>query len=319
MMARRATAPRLIERLPSVRGRYSENAPLSRITWFAVGGPAEVMFKPADEADLAAFLAAKPADVPITVIGVGSNILVRDGGIRGIVIRLGRNFARITIDGTAIDTGAGALDANVARACATSGLANLEFLSGVPGTIGGALRMNSGAYGADMAAVTVSARAIDLAGVTHQLSGAKMGFEYRRSAVAKDWVFIAATLRGRQDDPAVIKARMDTIAKARQETQPTRARTGGSTFKNPRSADSSSPQAWQLIEQAGCRGLRRGGAVVSQKHCNFLVNDGGATAADIEALGEEIRRRVAEKSGVTLEWEIRRIGSHLPAIREVEN
>lgn len=318
MMARRATAPRLIERLPSVRGRYTENAPLSRITWFAVGGPAEVMFKPADETDLAAFLAAKPTDVPITVIGVGSNILVRDGGIKGVVIRLGRNFARITIDGTTVDAGAGALDANVSRVCAASGLAGLEFLSGVPGTIGGALRMNAGAYGADMAAVTMSARAIDSAGITHQISGAGMGFEYRRSAASKDWIFVAASLRGHQDDPTVIKARIEDIAKARQESQPTRARTGGSTFKNPPSTESSGRQAWQLIEKAGCRGLRRGGAVVSEKHCNFLVNEGGATAADIETLGEEIRRRVAETTGVTLVWEIRRIGNHLPAFKEVE-
>ena len=312
MMTRRNTVSRLIDRLPAVRGRYKEAVPLSRITWFAVGGPADVMFKPADETDLADFLAARPDGVPITVIGVGSNLLVRDGGIPGVVVRLGRNFAGIAVDGTVVDAGAAALDVNVARTCAASGLAGLEFLSGVPGTIGGALRMNAGAYGTDMAAVTASARALDPGGVSRQISHADLGFSYRSSSLPKDWIVTAVSLHGDRDDPSRVNERIDAIAKARQESQPVRARTGGSTFMNP-----PGHQAWELIEKAGCRGLRRGGAVVSEKHCNFLVNDGSATAADIEALGEEIRRRVAETSGISLEWEIRRIGRHLAAIQEI--
>ena len=311
MMAATRRTRRLIERLPAVRGRYTESAPLGRITWFRVGGPAEVMFRPADAADLAAFLAARPADVPVTVIGVGSNLLVRDGGVDGVVVRLGRAFAGVSIEGATVRAGAAALDINVARAAARAGVAGLEFLSGVPGTIGGGLRMNAGAFGGDMAAVVTGARALDAEGREHALSADDLGFAYRASAVPEDWTFTEATLAGHPGDRAKIAARMDEIARARDESQP-RKRTGGSTFKNPPGTS-----AWELIERAGCRGLRRGGAAVSDKHCNFLVNTGDATAADVEALGEEVRRRVAEATGVALEWEIRRIGRHAPHIGEV--
>lgn len=311
MMAATRRTRRLIERLPAVRGRYTESAPLGRITWFRVGGPAEVMFRPADAADLAAFLAARPADVPVTVIGVGSNLLVRDGGVDGVVVRLGRAFAGVSIEGATVRAGAAALDINVARAAARAGVAGLEFLSGVPGTIGGGLRMNAGAFGGDMAAVVTGARALDAEGREHALSAVDLGFAYRASAVPEDWTFTEATLAGHPGDGAKIAARMDEIARARDESQP-RKRTGGSTFKNPPGTS-----AWELIERTGCRGLRRGGAVVSDKHCNFLVNTGDATAADVEALGEEVRRRVAEATGVALEWEIRRIGRHAPHIGEV--
>ncbi len=312
MMAAARHSPRLIERLPAVRGRYAEDVPLYRTTWLRVGGPAEVMFRPADEADLAAFLAARPADVPVTVIGVGSNLLVRDGGVEGVVIRLGRGLAGIAVRGARLEAGAAALDINVARAARDAAIAGIEFLSGVPGTVGGSLRMNAGAFGGDMAAITQGARAVDAAGQVHALGAADLGFAYRSSAVPEDWIFTAATLAGRKGDRAEIARRMAGISESREDAQPLRTRTGGSTFKNPPGS-----HAWELIERAGCRGLERGGAAVSEKHCNFLINTGGATAADIEALGEEVRRRVAEATGVTLEWEIRRIGRHAPGIAGV--
>ena len=302
MAATRPTAP-LIERLPPVRGRLSAAAPLAGITWFGVGGPAEVMFRPADEADLASFLSAAPSDVPLTVIGVGSNLLVRDGGIAGVVIRLGRGFAAIEPAGTEIAVGAAALDVNVATVAAAAGIGGCEFLTGVPGTIGGALRMNAGAYGGDMAQVTIGARALDRSGRIHDLTPAELGFSYRKSAVPEDWIFTAARLAGRPDEPDAIKQRLVEIRAEREASQPLRTKTGGSTFKNPPGA-----KAWQLIDQAGCRGLTHGGAKVSEQHCNFLINTGGASAAEIEALGEAVRRRVRAHSGVTLEWEIRRVG-----------
>ncbi|MFQ5783296.1 MAG: UDP-N-acetylmuramate dehydrogenase [Alphaproteobacteria bacterium] len=304
---------RLIDRLPPVRGRYVENVALGRFTWFRVGGPAEVVFRPADEADLAEFLGRKPADVPVTVIGVGSNLLVRDGGIDGVVVRLGRAFAGIAVEGAGIEAGAAALDLNVARAAAAAGLAGLEFLSGVPGTVGGALRMNAGAFGGEMAEVAIGARAVDAQGGLHELSVADLGFAYRHTAAPGDWIFTAARLVGQPGEPRAIAARMAEIARTRDAAQPRRSRTGGSTFKNPPGMS-----AWELIERAGCRGLRRGGAMVSEKHCNFLVNAGEATAADVEALGEEVRRRVAEAAGVTLEWEIRRVGRHAAGLGEAE-
>jgi UDP-N-acetylmuramate dehydrogenase len=312
MMASKRRPQSLIERLPAVRGRYRENVALDGLTWFRVGGPAEVVYRPADEDDLAAFLAAKPADVPVTVIGVASNLLVRDGGVDGVVVRLGRGFARIAIDGARIEAGAAALDINVARAACDAGVAGLAFLSGVPGTIGGALAMNAGAFGSDMAAVAVSARAVDPAGVVRELDRRELGFSYRANAVPEGWIFTAATLEGRHGEPAEIAARMAEIARMREAAQPLRTRTGGSTFKNPTGNNPTGANAWELVERAGCRGLRRGGAMVSEKHCNFLVNTGDATSADIEALGEEVRRRVAEATGVTLEWEIRRVGRHGP-------
>lgn len=308
MMAARATPGRLIDRLPQVRGRYRENANLARTTWFRVGGPAEVLFRPEDPEDLAAFLRARPPDVPVTVIGVGSNLLVRDGGIRGVVVRLGGAFAKLSVHGTEIRAGTGALDAVVAKASAAAGIEGLEFLAGIPGTIGGALRMNGGAYGREMKDVVISADAIAPDGTCHRLEPEALGFAYRHCAVAEDWIFTFAQLKGAEGSPETIKRRIAEIQAARAETQPVRARTGGSTFRNPGGADGE-PKAWQLIERAGCRGLTRGGARVSDQHCNFLINEGTATAADIEGLGEEVRRRVKEATGVTLEWEIRRIGA----------
>ena len=294
---------RLIDRLPPVRGRLSENAPLAGITWFRVGGPAEVMFRPADREDLEAFLEAKPADVPVTVIGVGSNLLVRDGGVPGVVLRLGRGFVEIETEGHELLCGAGALDLNVATYAKRAGLGGLEFLCGVPGTLGGALRMNAGAYGTEIKDVVIWAEAMDPKGEVHRLDPAALGFGYRGCAVPQDWIFLGARLRGQPDEPNAIARRMAAIQEARADSQPLRTRTGGSTFKNPQGA-----KAWQLIDRAGCRGLKRGGAMVSEKHCNFLINTGHATAADLEALGEEVRRRVQATSGVELEWEIRRIG-----------
>ena len=312
MMAAARRAPRLIERLPAVRGRLTENAPLAGITWFRVGGPAEVMFRPADREDLISFLAGKPADVPVTVIGVGSNLLVRDGGVPGVVIRLGKGFAEIKTAGTTVTAGAGALDLNVALSARDAGVAGLEFLCGIPGTVGGALRMNGGAYGKEMKDVTVSAEAMDPQGRVHQLRLAELGFTYRHCGVAEDWIFLSAQLAGTSDVPAAIAARMQEIQTKREATQPIRTRTGGSTFANP-----PGKKAWELIDGAGCRGLSRGGAVVSEKHCNFLINTGNATAADLEGLGEEVRRRVHETFGVTLDWEIRRIGVPAGDLREV--
>ncbi|PKU22690.1 UDP-N-acetylmuramate dehydrogenase [Telmatospirillum siberiense] len=295
--------PPLIERLPAVRGRLTEGASLASVTWFRTGGPAEVLFKPADPDDLAAFLAGTPEDVPLTVIGVGSNLLVRDGGVPGVVVRLGRDFAGIDWDDDRLAVGAGALDLTVSTSAWEAGVGGLEFLSGVPGTIGGALRMNAGAYGGEMAGVTLSARALDRRGGMHQLTRDDIGFSYRHAAVPEDWIFIDALLQGRRDEPAEIARRMAEIRRQREDSQPLRTRTGGSTFANP-----PGQKAWQLIDRAGCRGLARGGAQVSEKHCNFLINTGSASAADIEDLGEDVRRRVFETSGVTLVWEIRRIG-----------
>jgi UDP-N-acetylmuramate dehydrogenase len=308
MMAAERTRERLIERLPRVRGRLSENAPLAPVTWFRVGGAADVMFRPADVEDLAAFLAAKPGDVPVTVIGVASNLLIRDGGIEGVVVRLGRGFVEITADGTSVVAGAGALDLNVALACGMDGIAGLEFMCGIPGTVGGGLRMNAGAYGREFKDVLVTAEALDPTGGQHVMSPAEMGLAYRHCAVPEDWIFVAARFQGEPGERDAIGKRMSEIQAAREATQPIRARTGGSTFANPPGR-----KAWELIDQAGCRGLRRGGAMVSEQHANFLINTGTATAAEIEALGEEVRRRVLETTGIALEWEIRRIGRALPA------
>jgi len=301
-MTARKTTP-LIDRLPAVRGRLTANAPLSGITWFRVGGPAEVMFRPADREDLLAFLAAKPAGVPITVLGVASNVLIRDGGLLGVVLRLGRGFADIKAEGSDILCGAAALDLNVATGAKLAGIAGLEFLSGVPGTIGGAVRMNAGAYGKETKDVLIWAEAADPAGEVHRLSNAELKFEYRNSALPADWICLGARLAGAPGDRAEIEARMKDIQGQRAGSQPIRNRTGGSTFKNP-----PGHKAWQLIDAAGCRGLKVGGAMVSEQHCNFLINTGEATAADLENLGEEVRRRVKQASGVELQWEIKRLG-----------
>jgi UDP-N-acetylmuramate dehydrogenase len=266
-----------------------------------------VLYRPADIDDLSQFLAARPAGVPITVLGVGSNVLVRDGGVPGVVIRLGREFAGLAVDGEEIDAGAAAMDVNVARLACAAGIGGLEFLSGVPGTIGGALRMNAGAFESEVKDVVVAAEALDGHGRRHCLNGRALGFGYRSSAVPADWVFISARLRGRPDETGAIAGRMDEIRKLRERTQPMRVRTGGSTFTNPPGR-----KAWELIEAAGCRGLAHGDAMVAEKHCNFLINKGSATAADLEALGEEVRRRVLAMSGVPLHWEIRRLGVPAP-------
>ncbi len=303
MMAAKNRMPHLIDRLPKVRGRLTADAPLAHITWFRVGGPAEVLFRPADAADLSAFLAAKPADVPVTVIGVASNLLVRDGGIKGVVVRLGRGFVEVAARDHEIDAGAGALDLNVALAAREAGIAGLEFLSGIPGTVGGGLRMNAGAYGSEFRDVLRGASVLDGYGKEHRLSVEELALSYRHCGLPEDWIFIAARFAGSAGDPLAIARRMDEIHRAREESQPIRARTGGSTFANP-----PGHKAWQLIDQAGCRGLKRGGAMVSEKHANFLINTGNATAAEIEALGEEVRSRVRAASGIALEWEIRRVG-----------
>jgi UDP-N-acetylmuramate dehydrogenase len=305
MMTDAASRPHLIDRLRKPRGRLTADAPLGPQTWFRTGGNAEVLFRPADVEDLASFLHDLPGDVPVTVLGVGSNLLVRDGGIKGVVIRLMRGFTAIAVEDREVVAGAGALDLNVALTARDHALAGLEFLSGIPGTIGGALRMNAGAYGGEIAEVLLSCEAIDRGGHLHKVDAARMGFSYRHSDVPEDWIFTQARLNSRPGDQLAIARRISEIDSARVGSQP-RTRTGGSTFVNP-----PGHKAWELIEKAGCRGLRLGGAQVSEKHANFLINSGDATAADIEALGEEVRRRVLDKTGVRLEWEIRRIGEML--------
>lgn len=302
MMALATSMPHLIDRLPRPRGRLTADAALGPQTWFRAGGAAEVLFRPADVEDLAKFMAALPSDVPVTVLGVGSNILVRDGGVKGVVIRLLRGFTGISVEDGEIVAGAGALDLNVALTARDHALAGLEFLSGIPGSIGGALRMNAGAYEGDLSQVLITAEAVDRAGKVHAVPASALGFSYRHSEAPADWIFTAARLRATPGDQLAIARRIVEIDAARTDSQP-RSRTGGSTFVNP-----PGHKAWQLIDQAGCRGLQVGAAQVSEKHCNFLINLGEATASDIEGLGEEVRRRVLEKTGVQLEWEIRRIG-----------
>jgi UDP-N-acetylmuramate dehydrogenase len=303
MMAAAIHSAHLIDRLPKVRGRLTADAPLAQVTWFRVGGPAEVMFRPADIDDLSALLAAKPADVPVTVIGVASNLLVRDGGIKGVVIRLGRGFVEIETRDNIVTAGSGALDFNVALTARDAGIAGLEFLSGIPGTVGGGLRMNAGAYGSEFKDVLESATALDAQGNRHTLSLADLHLTYRHCGVPEDWIFVAARFKGSEGDKLAIARRMTEIQRAREQSQPIRAKTGGSTFANP-----PGHKAWQLVDQAGCRGIRRGGAMISDKHANFLINASDATAADIEGLGEEVRARVLAKTGITLEWEIKRVG-----------
>lgn len=299
--------PDLRARLPGLRGTLEANAPTAPLSWFRTGGPAQVLFTPADEDDLAAFLAALPAEVPLLVVGLGSNLLVRDGGVPGVVVRLGKGLADVRVEpGHRIRAGAGAPDVKVARAAAEAGIDGLVFLRGIPGAIGGALRMNGGAYGGEVKDVLVEARALDRQGRRHVLSLADMKYAYRHCGAPDDLIFVEGLFQGRAGDPAEITARMNAVTEARSSTQPVNTRTGGSTFKNPPGR-----KAWELVDAAGCRGLRVGDAQVSEMHCNFLVNHGRASAADIEGLGDEVRRRVQEHSGVTLEWEIKRVG--LPA------
>jgi len=299
----------LIERLPPVRGKLLENERLGPFTWFRVGGPADVLFLPADEADLAQFLAGASADIPVTVLGAASNVIVRDGGVAGVVVKLTPAFGQITDDGDMLTAGAAALDARVSAAAAKAGIAGLEFFSGVPGTIGGALRMNAGCYEQETRDVLVSAVALDRKGMRHELSPEDFGFSYRHTGVPDDYIFISALFRGKKDDPAAIQSRIDALKARREQTQPIREKTGGSTFANPDPPGTPDQRrSWKLIDEAGMRGHRRGGAQVSELHCNFLINTGTATADDLEGLGEEVRAAVRAKSGVDLRWEIKRIG-----------
>ena len=290
----------------ALRGTLTANAPLAPFSWFKTGGPAQLLFEPADEEDLAIFLAALDPAVPVLVVGCGSNLLVRDGGVPGAVIHMGRGLAGLAIDGPRLTAGAGLADVKLASAAARGGLAGLAFFRGIPGSVGGALRMNAGAYGSETANVVVAGRGIDRQGAFHIFDRAAMGFTYRHSIVSEDIVFTSAVFEAKAGDEASIAAEMAAVTQARAATQPVNTRTGGSTFKNPPGV-----KAWELVDKAGCRGLTHGAAQVSPLHCNFLVNTGAATAADIETLGETVRRRVADMSGVTLEWEIKRVG--LPA------
>ncbi len=296
-------SPHLMAALPPLRGRVQADAPLAPATWFRVGGAAEVLVRPAATADLVALLAGLPNEIPLTVIGAASNLIVRDGGICGVVVRLARGFGDIAVEADGVVAGAAALDATVAEHAAAAGLAGLEFLSGVPGSVGGAVAMNAGAYGGDVAGCLDWADLVMRSGEMVRLNAAALDFAYRHAAVPPGAVVVRARFRAHPGDSRSIAARMAEIRTSREATQPTRARTGGSTFRNPPDM-----KAWELIDGAGCRGLVRGGAEVSDKHCNFLLNIGGATAADLEGLGEEVRRRVHALSGVSLQWEIRRIG-----------
>jgi UDP-N-acetylmuramate dehydrogenase len=294
----------LKSRLPDLRGRLAANQPLAEVTWFRVGGPAQILFMPDDEADLAYLLSQIDTNVPVTVLGLGSNLIVRDGGVPGVVIRLGRGFSAITVEeGARIRVGSGVPDLRLAKAAQEASIAGLEFYRGIPGAVGGALRMNGGAYGGETKDVVVEARGVDRTGAVRVYANADMRYTYRHCGVGDDVIFTEALFQGRTGDPAAIAAAMDKITESRETTQPVKSRTGGSTFKNP-----SGHKAWQLIDAAGCRGLVVGDAQVSELHCNFLINRGNATAADIETLGETVRVRVKETSGVDLDWEIKRIG-----------
>ncbi|MCJ7527588.1 MAG: UDP-N-acetylmuramate dehydrogenase [Methyloceanibacter sp.] len=295
---------RLVVSLPELRGRLKAEAPLKDFTWFRAGGPAEVLYSPADEADLGYFLRETPSGIPVTIIGLGSNLLVRDGGIEGVVIRLGRGFGEIRIeDDHRLRAGTAVPDVKVARAAADAGIAGLSFYRGIPGCVGGALRMNGGAHGRETKEVLVEARAVDRQGGIHALPVAELHYDYRHCGAPEDFIFTEALFQGEPGEPEAILAEMDGIAAYREQAQPIKSRTGGSTFKNP-----PGKKAWQLIDAAGCRGLMVGDAKVSEMHCNFLINEGNATGADIETLGETVRARVKETSGIELEWEIKRLG-----------
>ena len=290
--------------MPDCRGRLSANASLADVTWFRVGGPAQVLYRPADEADLCYFLSNLPTDIPVQVIGLGSNLLIRDGGLPGVVIRMGRGFADAHAeDDYRVRAGPAVPDVKVARTAAEAGIAGLAFYRGIPGAIGGALRMNAGAHGTETKDVLLQARAVDRNGQLHILSSADMGYSYRHCSVSEDWIFTGAVYQGRRGDPAAIQKEMDEVVAYREEHQPIREKTGGSTFKNP--PDNS---AWKLIDAAGCRGLQIGGAMVSEKHCNFLINNDNASGEDLEKLGETVRARVKAQSGIELQWEIKRLG-----------
>ncbi len=332
----KAMMPNILPALPIVRGRYTENAPLGESGWFKCGGRAEILFKPADLADLQSFLAQCPLDIPVQVFGALSNTIIRDGGLPGVTIRLGRDFSSIETNGDTVTAGALALDANVAQVAAEAGIAGLEFFSGIPGTIGGALRMNAGCYGAETKDFLVSCNAVDRGGNLHTLypschpehsegsrdpsappqdgKRGKMHMTYRHNDAPEDLIFISATFQGQKDAPENVLARMADIKSRREVSQPIREKTGGSTFANPsaddiaRAGQPEGTKVWQLIDAVGGRGLKVGGALMSEKHCNFMINDGSATSSDLETLGEELRNRVQEKFGITLRWEIKRVG-----------
>ncbi len=307
-MAFEDIVPELNKLMPDLRGKMSANTLLSEMTWFRVGGPAQVLFRPADEADLAYFLRTIDPGLPVTIIGLGSNSLVRDGGVEGVVIRLARGFSQVTSEeGCRLRVGTAVPDVKVARAAADAGISGLAFYRGIPGCVGGALRMNAGAHGSETKDTLIEARAVDRQGNIHIVSGADMGMTYRHAEVPEDWIFTEALFQGCDGDPAEIQREMSEVAEYREANQPTRERTGGSTFKNP-----PGESAWQLVDAAGLRGYRVGGACVSEKHCNFLINDRNATAEDLETLGETIRARVKARSGVELQWEIKRLGKPRP-------
>jgi UDP-N-acetylmuramate dehydrogenase len=302
------TARDLAAKMPDLRGRLLANQSLAELTWFRLGGPAQALFMPEDEADLAYFLAHLPAEIPVTVIGLGSNLIVRDGGVPGVVIRLGRGFGEVKVEpGARVRAGTAVPDVKVSRAAQEAAIAGLAFFRGIPGAIGGALRMNGGAYGRETKDALVEARGVDRAGRVRVFSNGDMHYTYRHCGAPDDVIFTEALFQGAPGDAVQIAAEMDKITESREATQPIKSRTGGSTFKNP-----PGHKAWQLIDAAGCRGLRIGDAQVSEMHCNFLINLGGASAAEIEMLGETVRKRVRENSGVELEWEIKRIGVAKP-------
>lgn len=298
----------LIDRLPLVRGKLSANVPLAPYTWLRVGGAAEVLFMPKDEADLAHFLSSTPDEIPVTILGVASNTLVRDGGVKGVVVRLGPSFTKVETDGVTVRAGTAALDNKVAKEAAKAGIAGLEFYTGIPGTIGGALRMNAGCYGTETKDILTEVVAIDRTGRRQVMMLNDLGYSYRNSKVPNDLIFVEAVFKGQKDKPVEIQSRMNDIAQRREESQPIREKTGGSTFKNPDQTQSGGRGAWQVIDAAGGRGFRVGGAQMSEKHCNFMINTGDASAADLETLGETIRQMVKENEGVDLEWELKRIG-----------
>jgi UDP-N-acetylmuramate dehydrogenase len=297
--------------LPKVRGRYLFKSPLAPTTWFRVGGPAQVTYKPADIHDLCFFLQNRPFHLPLHIIGVGSNLLVREGGVEGIIVRLGQGFTNIFVDETTIEVGAAVLDRNVATLACQEEIEGLEFLCGIPGTIGGALRMNAGAYGLDISQILVYAHVVDPKGKLHCLTPKELGLSYRHCDLPKDWIFIGARLKGQRGKEKEIQEKISSFLAERERTQPIKSRTGGSTFANPESA-----KAWELIEKAGCRGLQKGGAKISELHCNFMLNTGNATASDLEDLGEEVRQRVFDTTGIHLRWEIERIGSRVACLGE---
>ncbi len=292
--------------LPKVRGEYRENYSLAKSTWFGVGGNADILFRPADIDDLSFFLKNKPTDVNYECFGVFSNVIIKDSGYRGVIIRLGREFAQISVlENNRIFSGAAVTDGNLARFAAENQIAGLEFLIGVPGTIGGAIAMNAGAYGAEVKDILISATAVNEKGEILEIKISEFGFKYRGHGLHQKLVFTSALFQGKVGNKEEILAKMSKITSSREETQPVRTKTGGSTFKNPKHSDK---KAWQLIDEAGCRGLKVGGAIVSEKHCNFLINHEGATASDLINLGEEVRKRVFDKAGINLEWEIKIIG-----------